>query len=124
MSHDHDLRCEACDATCSADYKRHKRSFGDSLVERAVEVGLLHKEVGHFWGSAWSDDVSEVADFVAQHARCNAFFEVGECGCACGPRDSEGEVTSIRRRILVKNAPEPACGTCLGRRVVPCGDCR
>lgn len=122
MSHDHDLRCEACDAEVDPggcfDYKLFRSRHGDGLVELAASVRVLHEGVGFGCGGAWSRGFREVAEFVAEHAPCNAFLEAGWSGCRCGPGD-----TPIRRRILVKGTPEPACGTCLGRRVVPCDDC-
>lgn len=121
MSHDHHLECRACGKVCegggpggpSSDYSKFASWYGDGLIEHANVTKVL---VGQ--GIGFSNDGQGWAWFVAEHAGCNAFYEVCE-----DAQYSSGGCDGYPRRILVKDAPEPPCKTCMGRGLVPCLDC-
>lgn len=124
MSHNHYLECRACgvsteresdsrgDGHAGSCYVRFSSLYSDVLVECAPFVSRLVQRGVEFDSEAWV-----WVHFVAEHAHCNAFWEVcenAEYGSGCD---------GVPRRILVKDVSEPACSVCHGRRLVPCPEC-
>lgn len=126
MSHNHYLGCRACGMTTEQDsesagtnhaascYRRFAQLNSDVLVELALATRAMVQEGVDFGrtGDIW-------ARFVSEHAGCNAFYEL--CGSVGSGWDQVG--CNCPRRILVKDAPRPACSLCYGRRLVVCPGC-
>jgi hypothetical protein len=127
MSHNHYLGCRACGVTTEAAsedlgcnhpgscYHKFFQCYGDSLVEHAHATKAMQRAGLKFESNGWV-----WAEFVAQHADCNAFYEL--CGNAAGGGWEEVRC-GCPRRIEVKDGRAPACPVCHGRRLVPCKAC-
>lgn len=115
MSHDHYLECRACgDRQSHDDFRRAVNCYSaDELVKNALAVNALVSS-----GVAFEDGLKQWAYFIAQHAACNAFYEICEYG------NYGSDPCSPDERVEVKGAEQPSCVTCHGRRLVPCPDCK